>query len=209
MNAVHSRTDEADDVIHTHTELNHHEIAIANGLFIQNAPAEYRLPWNVGEMSVQAKASPRHAQLSNATDADIHLLVDGIRIDPELGDGVAGFLIPEWAREVRLISETFIPAEWSDSGDSRRLGISIHGLHINDGRHCNREISINDSRLGEGFHYLETENGTSWRWTNGSLRLPRELWADCSSHIFLRVTMDPGGRPYWVALSNDKAQRAA
>ncbi len=227
---------DVDEITYWHVELGSHDILLANGLPTESyldcgsrawfegshgvtdpdrklgSPADYCRPLILDGLIVEAVASRLRARAellgwTKTTDMDIHIVADGVRIEPDLDEGLARFLIPVRARDVRLVSETFIPAEWSDSGDERRLGISINGLHINDGLRCSKNIDINDPRLDDGFHYPESENGKSWRWTNGSLKLPSELWADCRTHVFLRVTMDSGGSPHWVAGSKTKPQR--
>ncbi|QND52563.1 Hint domain-containing protein [Phyllobacterium sp. 628] len=224
-----------DEVTYWHVELDSHDILIANGLPTESyldcgtracfegtgdtldperklaTPEEYCRPLILDGLTVEAVARRLRARAEQlgwvrTTDMDIHLVADGVRIDPDLDEGMVRFLIPARTQDVRLVSETFIPSEWSDTGDERRLGIAVYGLHIDDGLRCSRDISIDDPRLVDGFHHQEAADGKSWRWTNGSLNVPSELWADCKSHVFLRVNMDNSGHPHWVGSSKTKAQ---
>jgi hypothetical protein len=225
-----------DEVTYWHVELDSHDILIANGLPAESyfdcgtrawfgdaegvvnpnhklgTPEQYCRPLILDSLTIEVVAGRLRARAeqlgwTKTTDMDIHLVADGVRIDPDIDEGMVRFLLPAHARDVRLKSETFIPAEWSETGDARRLGISIHGIHIDDGLRCRHEIDIDDPRLDDGFHYLELDNGSRWRWTNGSLKLPSELWVDCKSHFFLRVNMDTGGHPHWVASSKGQQQQ--
>jgi hypothetical protein len=128
----------------------------------------------------------------------MHLLVDGRRVDPDAVGGLARFLVPSTAKDVTLVSETFVPSHWG-TPDSRSLGVSISHIHVSDGLTCNREIAADHDALIGGFHAEEGHSGVSWRWTKGSLPIPSSFWADCRTHVFLKVAFDPTAGTRWIA----------
>ncbi len=84
-------------------------------------------------------------------DADLHLIVDGEVRRPLIEGDAAVFLFPASARDVRLKSNTFIPA-LVGGGDPRPLGMSLTGLVFLGGGAEARSISLDDRRLQDGLH---------------------------------------------------------
>ena len=62
-------------------------------------------------------------------DADLHLTVDGRIVRPLAEDGSAAFLFRADAKDVRLMSNTFVPMALGSS-DERRLGVMLLGLAL-------------------------------------------------------------------------------
>ncbi len=132
---------------------------------------------------------------------DLHLVVDGHRMEPETDGRVARFVVPASAEDVRLVSHAGMPAlVFSESGDRRMLGLALRALTVDDGLATRHTIDLDDERLDEGFHPVETDPalGCSWRWTDGRARLPAALWAGCKGQFFLRVELDVDALPRWV-----------
>ncbi|WP_158745684.1 Hint domain-containing protein [Acidisphaera sp. L21] len=125
---------------------------------------------------------------------DLHLLVDGIRIDPVTRDLTARFSVPKSAREVWLVSCTARPGDVGEGRDLRQLGVRLAGLAIDDGFEMRQVIDLDDPLICAGFHHLEG----SCRWTAGRALLPAELWAHCEADFFLRVDLERPALPQWV-----------
>ncbi|KQT55409.1 hypothetical protein ASG52_24715 [Methylobacterium sp. Leaf456] len=129
------------------------------------------------------------------TFAGLHLVADGLAIRPDVQGLTARFVVPADARDVRLVSQTSVPAHVvPGSSDDRRLGVALAALSIDDGLTGAREVALDDARLGKGFHGV---NGGA-RWTNGSAVLPAALWDGCKGSFFLRVTLAGPALSRWV-----------
>ena len=79
-------------------------------------------------------ASPQMARISSSKDRDKSV-----------------FRLPAGARDVRLVSNTFVPVDVSEVPDGRELGVNLLGLAF-VGPVETREISLADPRLADGFH---------------------------------------------------------
>ena len=128
--------------------------------------------------------------------ANLHLLVDGRRIEPETKGLSALFVMPANATEVWLQSDTTVPAEVGVAADLRSLGICVGNLVIDDGFGSPRTISADHPLLGLGFH--DIEEGPQ-RWTTGRARLSEGLWQDIRGAFFLRVELTRPALPRWIA----------
>ncbi|KQT45621.1 hypothetical protein ASG52_15875 [Methylobacterium sp. Leaf456] len=130
------------------------------------------------------------------TFAGLHLVADGRTIRPDVQGLTARFVVPADARDVRLVSETSVPAHVvPGSTDARRLGLPLAGLTIDDGLTGARTVALDDPRLDDGFHAFD--GGV--RWTDGSALLPADFWAGCKGSFFLRVTLTGPALDRWVA----------
>jgi Hint domain len=132
-------------------------------------------------------------------DADLHLVVDG-EVRRPLAEGEAAvFLLPHSARDVRLMSNTFIPALVGGGADPRQLGVCLTGLSFFGGGGEPRSISLNDERLKGGLHPEEAESGVDGRWTKGELIIDPEFWEGASGPVALLVTCDNAAARQWLA----------
>lgn len=89
---------------------------------------------------------------------------------------VLQFVLPARTTTLRLISASAQPA-----GDSRKLGVAILRLSLEDS-----EISLDSPALVRGFHRAETGEGLVWRWTDGEALLilqPKPIAQIFSVHI--------------------------
>ncbi|MBB4196270.1 hypothetical protein CCR94_05455 [Rhodoblastus sphagnicola] len=114
-------------------------------------------------------------------DPDLHLLADGVAIEPARRDGGRViFDIPADARALRLKSRVWTPAHMIPaSADDRALGVLVTRLEI-DG------VAQDLSALGEGWREVES---SVWRWTDGDAALPGGARA---------VAVETDGAPlYW------------
>ncbi|MFY9293375.1 MAG: Hint domain-containing protein [Methylorubrum rhodinum] len=129
------------------------------------------------------------------TFAGLHLVADGRTIHPTFDGLCASFVLPADARNVRLVSETGVPAYVvPGSHDDRRLGVCVVGIAIDDGTTGARHVAPGDDRLREGWH--EASEGA--RWTDGAAALPAELWAGCEGVVRLDVALAGPALPRWV-----------
>jgi Ca2+-binding RTX toxin-like protein len=131
--------------------------------------------------------------------ADLHLIVDGARIDPAVRGGCVRFSVPAGARQVALASNAARPIDVGRGDDWRSLGVCVLKLSIDDGFAPPREIALDEPLLDETFHGLEREGEGVWRWTKGCARLPAALWADHRDGFFLRLHLAGDAMPNWVA----------
>ena len=141
--------------------------------------------------------------------ADLHLVVDGRRIDPELQGLSARFLVPAGAKDVWLVSDTSVPAQVGVAADLRQLGVCVGTLVFDEGFETPQMILASDPRLCVGFHHVE--EGPQ-RWTAGRARLPAKLWDSCRSSFFLRVELTRPALPRWMvpaaAIRNEASKLA-
>jgi hypothetical protein len=111
------------------------------------------------------------------------------------------------AREVRIMSNSAVPAQTTESGcDHRRLGVMIHRVAYLRPWEW-RIIELADI-AGSGFHDLEGGDGGRWRWTDGdaTLRLP----ADCARDGVLALELDVVTPNFvWRAPARRGSHRAA
>jgi hypothetical protein len=93
-------------------------------------------------------------------DANLHLLVDGHV--PSVREGEAAvFLFPDSARDVRLASNTFVPARIG-LGDSSELGVFPIRARLRGLRRRGATHSLDDPRLAGGLHNDEAMVGAHW-----------------------------------------------
>jgi hypothetical protein len=135
--------------------------------------------------------------------------VDGVVVEPQFHEGAARFLVPAGTREIRLIAAASSPREIEGTSDTRRLGVMISGLAVDDGLTPRREAGAADARLDEGCFELEHDpEGRAFRWTHAEVPLPASLWEGCEGFFFLYVSV-LGGRPYWVAPAASSLQHVS
>ena len=125
---------------------------------------------------------------------DMHLLVDGERVDMRKAGLAACAMIPVTARNVWLVSQAATPSTVIGSLDHRLLGLPLAALSIDDGLSPRRAIARDDPRLCVGFHVPEP----GLRWTTGRARLPASLWQGCEGYVFVRVDLAEPPLPRWV-----------
>lgn len=212
--------DRAQEVALYHVELDAHDVLLANG-----APAEsYRddgnrwlfanansgwgmrtlLPYAAvltGGPVVDAvwlrlleRAGPRPG-LPMTGDPDLHLLVDGVRVDVAWQRGAARlFRLPARPGHVTVVSRIGVPQELGWARDPRPLGVALRHMVL---RHAARLVVVEaeDARLAEGFHAFEQDVGV--RWTDGEGVLPAELFAGFTGPVELELHL--GGTTQYLA----------
>jgi hypothetical protein len=176
-------------------------------------PAEFCRPFHAGGPLVEAlqtqlrlRAEALGWTLDEKPPLDLHLIVDGARIEPVIRGLACRFEIPASAQEVRLASPIARPADAGQS-DERELGVCISALTLCDGFGENRQIDLADPRLdASGFHTLE--EGPR-RWTSARARLPAEYFQNCPDGTFLRVDLCGPPVARWRAPTQSDAARDA
>jgi hypothetical protein len=110
-------------------------------------------------------------------EPELQLEVNGRRLDPSSVEGKTyRFELPTDVRELRIVSRTTVPSGIkAEKGDTRRLGVGLAGMTLHAGGGLSREIALADLPLGDGFHRLESNSQTTWRWTDGDACVPVSL----------------------------------
>lgn len=137
------------------------------------APDDVRPFWEALADTAEALGYVRPSVLTT-TDPDMHLLVDGRRINPvSVVNRTHSFVLPRLAREVRLASRATAPSRlsgWID--DDRSLGVALHRLTITDAGGQSQTVAADDPVLTKGWYAPERQGTALWRWSNGDAVLP-------------------------------------
>jgi hypothetical protein len=187
--------DRAQEVSVYHVELATHDVLVANGAaaesyrddgnrwLFRNANAGWDqpakpvcLPVLTGGAVVDAvwrrlldRAGSRPS-VPLTDDADVHLVVDGARVDATERTGdVRVFALDRRPGAVRIMSRAAVPQELGLARDPRLLGVAVRRVVVRRGSRF-RTLRADDARLAEGFHGFEAETGV--RWTDGDAGLP-------------------------------------
>jgi hypothetical protein len=222
--------DHAQEVEIYHVELESHDILIANGVpaesyrddgnrwLFQNAntgwhlpPQEPYAPVLTGGPIVDAvwrrlldRAGPRNS-LPLTDDPDLHLLIDGIRVDAQKrSPSLFVFRLPCCPASVVLVSRDAVPAELGIVRDPRSLGVALRRLAIRQGVRF-MHLDADDERLTVGFH--DYESADRLRWTNGYAELPIDAFAQFGQGA--EVTLHLGGATRYPDFGDNSGQVAA
>lgn len=155
-----------------------------------------------------ARATRLGWRLEGQGSGDLHLMVDGVCIDPYVRALAARFTVPVGTDAVWLVSGSTIPAEIdARSPDRRTLGVCIAALTFDDGFGAPRGVALDDACLCVGFHSVEQVRDATLRCTAGRARLPASSWEGSEGDTFLRVDLARSALPRWVAPMqvNDRA----
>jgi hypothetical protein len=120
-------------------------------------------------------------------DPDLHLLVDGVRVDAtRRDDDVFVFTLPGAPGDVRIVSRSACPQELGLARDSRELGVAIRHLAVRQGS-LFEVRSARDGLEAPGFHPFE-EDG-QFRWTSGHAIVPADMFAGFAGPAELVLTV--------------------
>ncbi len=205
--------DTAQDVSVYHLELEDHDVVFANGTpaesyrddgnrwLFRNANSGWHLPpkppcaavltggpvvdaiWR--RLLDRAGAGP---SFPVTDDPDLHLLVDGKRIEPAArAGGDVVFRLPSCPGNVRIRSRHGVPAELGLARDPRLLGVAVRRVQVRRGWQL-VQIDADDDRLVDGFYGYEPDD--SLRWTNGDAGLPTAVFSRFSgpSELVMNLT---------------------
>ncbi len=137
-------------------------------------------------------------------EPDLHLLVDGVRVDAGSRHGSANlFALAGPPASVRVVSWSAVPAEPGVARDYRELGVGLRRVALRQGTRF-RVIEATDAMLTGAFHAFEP--GAGVRWTDGDATLPAGLFDgfDGSMDLVLHI-----GCTARYPLITDPAQRTA
>ena len=190
--------DMAQEVSLYHLELDTHDVLVADGVpaesyrddgnrwLFQNANAGWALPpqppcapvvtggrvVDVIWRRLRERTKPQRS-LPLTDDPDLHLVVDGKRIDIiERRDTMAVFRLAAPPFHARIRSRDGVPQELGLARDDRSLGVAVRKIVLAQPRK-QRTIEVNADSLCDGWHAFEPEDGI--RWTNGDASIPAEL----------------------------------
>jgi hypothetical protein len=149
------------------------------------------------------RAGPRPS-LPLTEDPDLHLLVDGIRMDATIRtDDVHVFELACPPSTVRLASRAAVPQELGFARDPRCLGVAVRRVALRKGTRF-QAFTADDQRLKDGFYPVEPETG--FRWTDGNAAIPGALFSGYSGTVELVIHVaatsryvDEGARRHAVA----------
>jgi antigen 43 len=204
--------DRAQEVEIYHVELDSHDVVIANGApaesyrddgnrwLFQNAntgwhlpPQEPYVPVLTGGPVVDGvwrrlldRAGPRDLP-PMTDDPDLHLIVDGARVDAEERQGsVYVFRLPPSPKSVVIASREAVPAEFGIARDPRSLGVALRQVAMRQGGKFMR-FDAAAERLTTGFHAYEAD--CHLRWTDGYAELPAAAFArfDKGAEVMLHL----------------------
>ncbi len=217
-----------EDVTYWHVELDSHDILISNGLPSESyldvgnrdglvaCGGAVDLARDAADLSQYAHPFLDHGPVVDAirlqlvrraedlgwrrsNDTDLHLTIDGQRLDAVMDGDLALFVFPATTTRATLHSRTFRPCDRGENGDARRLGLNVQDITISDGLRHHEALSLDHPVLASGFHQGEAQNGCTWRWTHGQMPLTSDLWQGCRSHVILRLRHMPTEFWYWQA----------
>jgi hypothetical protein len=218
---------EVDEVTYWHVELESHDVLLAEGLPAESYMDIGNRAWFGREYGRLEKIDPERVEASLAayarpfvangpiveaicqrlaaraetlgwarsSEIDLHLTVDGQRLEAELDGELARFIFPATATAATLVSRTFVPAGRSGN-DRRTLGVRLDAVKITDGLRLDREVALESLA---GVHHEEAALGVAWRWTDGQLDLPAQLWAEAKGKVILTLAHRPKAVWTWVA----------
>jgi Hint domain len=210
--------DRAQEVSVYHVELETHDVLLANGAaaesyrddgnrwLFQNGNTGWGLPAKVpcapvltGGPVVDAvwrrllDRCGKRPSLPLTDDADVHLLVDGVRVDGARTGDVYVFALKRRVDAVRIMSRAAVPQELGLARDPRCLGVAVRRVVVRRGTRF-QTVRAADPLLVEGFHAFEPETGL--RWTDGDAMLPADAFASFGAGC--EVVVHLGGTALYI-----------
>jgi hypothetical protein len=124
---------------------------------------------------------------ATTTEADVHLLADGRRIDTiSVAGKVHSFMIPAGVISLVLASRATAPstlAAYHD--DPRPLGVAVSRVTLR-GQAGREEFAADHPALAQGWFGPEQVDRALWRWTNGHAALPTGV---VSGPVIVEITL--------------------
>ena len=155
-------------------------------------------PWVDSGSQVEAVRNRLHARAealgwSTSVEPDLHLIVDGVRLDPcHVIGNRTWFEVPA-CQDVQLVSRADVPAHVVPGhGDRRRLGVAVSDLRVNG-----QGVALDETaHFGAGFYGFEMHDGHAWRWMDGAATLALTFAAPALVEINLHMIV-----PTWKRCS--------
>lgn len=130
-------------------------------------------------------------------DPDLHLLVNGVRMDAASRHGAEhAFQLTGKPETLHIVSRAAVPAETGLGRDSRTLGVAISRVMLLKGARL-RMLDVEDPALEVGFHGFESDQGL--RWTDGDAVVPPALFDGFDNAMTLVLVL--GGATQYPAFS--------
>jgi hypothetical protein len=149
---------------------------------------------NPAALAIHARLLARAKELGYAeTDApEISVSVSDAALEPlGVSEGTYRWRLPPGTERVLVASRSYVPVEANPAtGDARRLGVALARLRLGG-----EELALNDETCVAGFHPLEGDGGSAWRWTRGDATLALPPRATESE---LEMTIHQGWGRYWT-----------
>ncbi len=141
--------------------------------------------------------------VATTDDPDLHLLVDGQRLDAASRCDMSHvFRLAARPASVRIVSRAAVPAEVGLTRDTRLLGVALRQIEMRQKTRV-QTIEAEDPSLTDGFQAFEP--GRAIRWTDGDASVPAELFAGFTApfELILHIAMTARYR------ADNAGQRAA
>jgi hypothetical protein len=222
--------DHARDVEIYHVELDQHDVLLANDApaesyrddgnrwLFQNANSGWHLPPQEPCAPVLTGGpvvdeiwrrlldrAGRRRPPTTTNDPDLHLMIDGTRVDAHERRGpLYVFRLAARFESVRIISRETVPAELGLARDPRTLGVAVRRVTLAQGRKL-AVIDADDEQLVDGFHGYEPADRL--RWTNGDAALAAEVFAGFGKDTLLELYL--GGATTYPLFNEDPRKVAA
>ncbi|HVC63555.1 MAG TPA: Hint domain-containing protein [Acetobacteraceae bacterium] len=115
----------------------------------------------------------QHPNHATTDDPELRLVADGHVIRPLSSDANRYvFTLPAGVSSVRLVSRASVPSYFEAYRDDwRQLGVAIRRIVVRDSAGLT-EIPPDHPGLTQGWHAVERDDATMWRWMNGDAVLP-------------------------------------
>ena len=115
----------------------------------------------------------RRQDVATSTDPELRLVADGRVIRPLSSDANRYvFTLPAGVSSVRLTSRAGVPSYFEAYLDDwRQLGVAVRRIVVRDSVGLT-ELPPDHPGLTQGWHKVEHDDATMWRWTNGDAVLP-------------------------------------
>ncbi len=145
-------------------------------------------------LAIHARLLARAKELGyGATDApELTVSVADMALEP-IGSNGGTYLyrLPPGTERLQVGSRSYVPVEANPAtGDARRLGVALARVRLGG-----EEIPLSEEACIGGFHPLEGDGGTTWRWTNGSASIALPARA---AEAALELTIHRGWGRYWT-----------
>jgi hypothetical protein len=139
--------------------------------------------------------------LTLTDDADLHLLADGVRLEPwAVKPPFWRFRLPGPVTDLRIGSRNAIPSMIGIDQDQRRLGVAVRRIVLAQSGRRRRVVDWDDACLTDGFHGAEPAGRQ--RWTTGEAVLPPSLLADVREGAIVELHVC-GQLPYPAAATGE------
>ncbi len=127
-------------------------------------------------------------RMALTSDADVHLVADGVRVDAVAREGDRYvFRLPAAPRTIRIRSRSAVPQNIGVARDPRPLGVAVRQIILGGPHTPLRAARADDARLKEGFHAYEPQSGI--RWTNGDAVMPATMLAHLAGPLLCTLEL--------------------